>query len=109
VSYSDSDGCNSPGAVGEHDSVRIEVHVPRGSELDVSGVSAGITSRNVVGSQHLHTVSGNIDAQLGSGNNEVISVSGSIDLHASGRDGSLHVTSVSGDLSVTGAAGELEA
>ncbi|MGH8301864.1 MAG: DUF4097 family beta strand repeat-containing protein, partial [Steroidobacteraceae bacterium] len=109
VRYSDSDGCNSPGAVSEHDSVRIEVHVPRGSELEVSGVSAGINSRSVAGSQHLHSVSGNIDAQLGSGNDEVTSVSGSIDLHGSGQDGSLHVTSVSGDLSVTGAAGEIEA
>ena len=109
VVYNGSDGCNSPGASGEHTSVRLEVHVPRGSELDVSGVSAEITSRGVAGSQHLHTVSGDIDAELGSGNDEVTSVSGTINLKGSGQDGALHVSSVSGDLSVSNAAGELEA
>lgn len=109
VTYNGSSACNSPGGRGDHTSVRLEVHVPRGSELDVSGVSAGITSRGVVGSQHLHTVSGDIDADLGSGNDEAVSVSGNINLHGSGRDGALHVTSVSGDLSVANAAGQLEA
>lgn len=108
VIYSDSDGCNSRG-FGNHSPVDLEVHVPRGSELEVSGVSADITSHSVIGSQQLHTVSGNIDAELGSGNDEVTSVSGDIKLSGSGQDGALHVTSVSGDLSVTDAAGELEA
>jgi len=110
VVYNGSDGCNSPGGFGEgHSSVRLEVHVPRGSELDVSGVSADITSHDVVGSQRLHTVSGDIDADLGSGNDEVTSVSGTVSLHGSGHDGALHVTSVSGDLTITNAAGQLEA
>jgi Toastrack DUF4097 len=109
VTYSNSDSCSSPGGFGDHTSVRLEVHVPRGSELDVSGVSADITSTGVAGSQHLHTVSGDIDAQLGSGDDEAHSVSGTITLRGSGHDGTLSVTSVSGDLSVTNAAGELEA
>lgn len=109
VTYSNSNSCNSPGWSGEHTSVRLEVHVPRGSELDVSGVSANITSRGVTGSQHLHTVSGDIDAQLGSGDDEVGSVSGAVELHGSGQDGTLRVNSVSGDLTITNAAGELEA
>jgi hypothetical protein len=109
VVYNGSDGCNSPGGSGERSSVRLEVHVPRASELDVSGVSADITSRSVMGSQHLHTVSGDINAELGSGNDEVTSVSGTISLKGSGQDGALHVSSVSGDLSVTNVAGELEA
>lgn len=109
VTYNESNACNSSGWFGDHTSVRLEVHVPRGSELDVSGVSAGITSRGVVGSQHLHTVSGDIDADLGNGNDEAVSVSGDINLHGSGRDGALHVTSVSGNLSVANAAGQLEA
>lgn len=108
VIYSDSDGCNSHG-FGNHSSVDLQVHVPRGSDLEVSGVSAEITSRSVVGSQQLHTVSGDINAELGSGNDEVTSVSGDIKLSGSGQDGALHVTSVSGDLTVSNAAGELEA
>lgn len=108
VTYSDSHNCNSGGA-GDQGPVDLEVHVPRGSELDVSGVSAGITSRSVVGDQHLHTVSGDIDAELGSGDDEAASVSGTIKLRGNGQEGTLHVTTVSGDLGVTNVAGELEA
>jgi len=104
-----SKSCNAPGFFRSGGSVRIEVHVPRGSQLDVSGVSAEIISRDVTGSQHLHTVSGDIDAGLGSGDDDVNSVSGTVRLHGSGQDGTLNVNSVSGDLSVTGVAGELEA
>ncbi len=88
---------------------RLEVHVPRESELSASGVSADITSRGVMGAQHLQSVSGGIDAELGSGNNEVKSVSGEIHLKGSGSVGALHVTSVSGEVSASDIAGDLEA
>lgn len=88
---------------------RLEVYVPRDSEIDASGVSAGISSRGIAGVQHLHTVSGAIAAQLGSGNDVVKSVSGTITLHGSGQDGALRVATISGDLSVTNVAGELDA
>lgn len=109
VAYNDSSSCNSPGFFEGRSSVRLELHVPRGSELEVSGVSADITSTGIAGSQHLNTVSGDIDAELGSGDDEVNSVSGDINLHGSGEDGTLHVASVSGDLSVVNVAGELDA
>lgn len=110
VTYGNSNSCDSRGwSSGDGGSVRLEVHVPRDSELDVSGVNAGITSRGVAGAQRLHTVNGDIDAQLGSGDNEVSSVSGTVNLHGTGQDGTLHVSSVSGDLGVTNVAGELEA
>lgn len=109
VTYHDSDGCNSSGGFSGGGSVSLEVHVPRGSELEVSGVSADITSRGVSGAQQLHSVSGDVNADLGSGNDEVNSVSGTINLHGSGQDGTLHVGSVSGNLTVTNVAGELEA
>lgn len=109
VTYGDSNGCNSTGWSGETGSVRLEIQVPRQSELDVAAVSAAITSRSVSGTQRLHTVSGDIDAELGSGNDEVNSVSGTVSLHGSGEDGTLHVATVSGDLRATNVAGELEA
>jgi hypothetical protein len=110
VIYNQSDSCNSPGGFSQGGgAVRLEIRVPRGSELDVSGVNADIRSDGVSGTQHLHTVNGGIDAQLGSGTDEVTSVSGTIVLRGSGQDGALHVTSVSGDLNVTNVAGELEA
>lgn len=109
VTYGNSNGCDSQGWSGRGGSVDLEIHVPRGSELDVSGVSADITSDGMSGAQRLHTVSGDIDAQLGSGNDEVGSVSGTVTLHGSGQDGTLRAASVSGNLSVTNVAGELEA
>lgn len=109
VTYGNSNGCDSSGWSGDAGSVRLEVKVPRESQLDVSAVNADITSRGVAGTQRLHTVSGDIDAELGSGNDEVNSVSGTVDLHGSGQDGTLHAASVSGDLRVTNVAGELEA
>ncbi len=109
VGYGNSNGCDSSGWSGDKGSVRLEIQVPQGSQLDISGVSADIASRGVSGTQRLHTVSGDIDAELGSGDDDVNSVSGTVNLHGSGQDGTLHVASVSGDVSVTGVAGELEA
>jgi hypothetical protein len=109
VTYGNSNGCDSSGWSGDAGSVRLEVYVPRESQLDVSAVSANVTSRGVSGTQRLHTVSGDIDAELGSGNDEVNTVSGTVHLHGSGQDGTLHAASVSGDLRVTNVAGELEA
>lgn len=110
VSYSDSNDCNGHGGgFSERVSVSLEVHVPRGSELDVSAVSADIKSHGVSGRQQLHSVSGDIDADLGSGDDDVNSVSGTISLRGSGQDGSLHVGNVSGDVIVKNTAGEFEA
>lgn len=110
VTYGNSNGCDSSGWGGnDSGSVRLEVQVPQGSQLDVSGVSADIRSKGVSGTQRLHTVSGDINADLGSGNDEVNSVSGTVDIRGSGQDGTLHAGSVSGDLRVTNVAGELEA
>ncbi len=104
-----SGSCDSPGGFSEEHSVRLELHVPGGSEIRASGVSASITSRGIGGTQRLHTVSGDIDADLGSGNDDVKSVSGNIRLHGSGQDGTLLVSTVSGDLSVKNVAGDLQA
>lgn len=109
VSYGESNGCNSTGWSGDHGSVRLEIQVPRQSQLDVSAVSADINSRSVSGTQRLQTVSGDINAELGSGDDEVNSVSGTVTLQGSGQDGTLHAASVSGDLRVMNVAGELEA
>lgn len=90
--------------------VRLEVHVPRESEVNASGVSADITSHSVAGAQHLQSVSGAIEAELGSGANEVKSVSGSIHLTGTGaHSASLHVESVSGEVRIANLTGDLEA
>ncbi len=101
--------CSSRGVSTRAGAARLEVRVPRNSEIHAAGVSAGIRSRGIAGAQRLHTVSGDIDAELGSGNDDINSVSGSITLRGTGEDGTLRVANVSGDVSVTHIAGEFEA
>ncbi len=88
---------------------QLIVYVPRDSEVDVSGVSAGITSRAVAGMQRLKSVSGGIDATLLSGDDVVKSVTGNIELRGNGTNGRLRVSTVSGDLRAAGIAGALDA
>ncbi len=104
-----AESCSWWSSSGRAHPARLEIDVPRDSEVEASGVSAGISSRGIAGVQHLHTVSGPINAQLGSGDDVVKSVSGTISLHGSGQDGALRVATISGDLSATNVAGELDA
>jgi DUF4097 and DUF4098 domain-containing protein YvlB len=86
----------------------LTVRVPQGSELEVSAVSATVSSRGVLGAQHLHSVSGNISAQTAA-DIEVKTVSGNTSLQGVPQPHDYRVGSVSGDVRITGAAGDLEA
>ena len=96
-----------------HDWGREETHlrvqVPKDSSLEVSGVSASVTSAGVLGAQRLKTVSGDITAEIGGPDIEVKSVSGSLKLRGKGQPAKLHISTVSGDLELKHAAGDLEA
>jgi DUF4097 and DUF4098 domain-containing protein YvlB len=86
----------------------LEIQVPRGSSLDVSAVSADISSKGVLGTQRLKTVSGEITAEVSGEDSEVRSVSGDITVHGNGKPTSLRVSSVSGSLDLTNGAGKLD-
>ncbi len=86
----------------------IEVLVPKMSTLDVTTTSADMSSRGVLGSQRLHTTSGEITAEISASDSEVRSVSGDLTLRGSGKPISLRVSSVSGSLDLTNGAGKLE-
>ncbi len=88
---------------------RLQVWVPRSSEIDVSAVSARVSSKGVLGVQRLESVSGDITADLSGADAEVKTVNGEIRLHGSGQSGHLEVHTVSGDLRLEGAAGDLDA
>lgn len=92
-----------------HDETHLRVQVPRDSSLEVSGVSANVTSNGVLGAQRLKSVSGDIVAEIGGADIEVKSVSGSLKLRGRGQPAKLHVSTVSGDLELKHAAGDLEA
>ncbi len=92
-----------------HGETHLRVQVPKDSEVDVSAVSADVTSSGVLGAQRLKTVSGDIAAEIGPADIEVKSVSGSLKLRGKGQPAKLHISTVSGDLELKHAAGDLEA
>jgi DUF4097 and DUF4098 domain-containing protein YvlB len=92
-----------------HDgSADIEVSVPRNSRVEVSAVSADVSSRGVLGTQRLKSVSGEITADIAGDESEVRSVSGDVTVRGSGKPMRLRVSSVSGNLDLTNAAGSLD-
>ena len=94
---------------GDGGNADLHLQVPRGSELGVSTVSAEVKSTGVQGEQRLQTVSGRIEAQIGTASVEAKTVSGSIQLTGAGEPASVRVNSVSGDVSLEHGAGSLEA
>ncbi|HEX6398518.1 MAG TPA: DUF4097 family beta strand repeat-containing protein, partial [Steroidobacteraceae bacterium] len=86
----------------------LEVQVPRGSMVEVSAVSADISSKGVLGTQRLKTVSGEITAEVSGDDSEMRSVSGDITVHGGGKPTTLRVSSVSGSLDLTNGAGKLD-
>ena len=86
----------------------IEVSVPRNSTVEVSAVSADVSSRGVLGTQRLKSVSGEITADIAADESEVRSVSGDVTVRGNGKPMRLRVASVSGSLDLTNAAGSLD-
>jgi len=98
-----------PRHANQQSQVDMHVKIPRDSELDVSAVSADVTSQGVQGMQRLNAVSGNITAELQGADLELKTVSGDVKLKGHSRPARLHVTTVSGDVHLDHGAGELEA
>jgi DUF4097 and DUF4098 domain-containing protein YvlB len=94
------------GGGGEAD---LDIKVPRGSELDVTSVSADVISTGMSGVQRLKTVSGSIKADIAQADVEAKTVSGEVVLRGSGKPGELHATSISGGIRLEHGAGDLEA
>jgi DUF4097 and DUF4098 domain-containing protein YvlB len=85
----------------------IEVQVPKGSSVEVSAVSADVSSRGVLGTQRLKSVSGEVTADIAGDESEASSVSGDVTVRGNGRPMSLRATSVSGSLDLSNLAGKL--
>ena len=86
----------------------IEVSVPRNSSVEVSAVSADVSSRGVLGTQRLKTVSGELTADIAGDESEARSVSGDVTVRGNGKPLRLRVSSVSGSLDLTNMAGSLD-
>ena len=86
----------------------LVIRVPRGSTLNVGGVSIDIEVSGVRGSQRLSTVSGDVESQVFEADVDVETVSGDINLHGDEKGARAKLTSVSGDVEVRELGGEIE-
>lgn len=87
----------------------LRIKVPRGSEVDVTTVSADIDSTGVTGQQRLKTVSGSIKGDFSQSDVEAKTVSGSVSLRGDAKTTGLHLQTISGNIRVDRAAGDVEA
>lgn len=90
---------------GHHDAT-LSVHVPRGSSLSASLVSADLSVRDIQGNQELQTVSGNVTTAAAH-DVRIHTVSGDIHLTAGADSRLLELGTVSGDLDVEGGRGDI--
>ncbi|MEJ1960494.1 MAG: DUF4097 family beta strand repeat-containing protein [Gammaproteobacteria bacterium] len=85
----------------------LEIHVPEQSDLDVSAVSADVTTSRLAGPQRLTTVSGDIRADFAK-DIEGKTVSGDLRLTGKSQEGDVRISSVSGDVFLERAGGDVE-
>jgi len=98
-----------PHASGHGGEARLQVHIPKDSELDVSAVSADVITSGVLGVQRLSAVSGDVTAELAGADVELKTVSGSVRLKGHGQAARLRVSTVSGDVHLEQGGGDIEA
>jgi DUF4097 and DUF4098 domain-containing protein YvlB len=85
----------------------LQVRVPEGSSVNVSGVSADIAVDDVRGDLRLSVVSGDITAQGFAGDIEIETVSGDVDAEGSGQESDARFNTVSGDIDVQNVSGAI--
>jgi len=97
--------------VGSHShggEAQLHVQVPKGSEVNVSAVSADVTSQGVLGIQRLNAISGDVTAEIAGSDIEARTVSGDIRLKGRGQPARLRASTVSGDVHLEHGAGDFE-
>jgi DUF4097 and DUF4098 domain-containing protein YvlB len=90
----------------------LRIRVPRDSDLDISGVSADVSTSDVEGALQLKTVSGEVKADVFQKNTEIKTVSGDVVLRGRGKEAGaagIHVSTISGNIRIDRAGGDVEA
>jgi Toastrack DUF4097 len=98
-----------PHASGHDGNARLQVKIPKDSELNVSAVSADVSTSAVLGVQRISAVSGDISAELAGADVELKAVSGDLRVKGHGQPARLQLSTVSGDVRLEHGAGDLEA
>jgi len=87
---------------------RLQVKIPKESELDVSAMSAHVSTSSVLVIQRLITVSGNVTAEIAGADVELKTVSGTVQVKGRGQPARLRASTVSGDLHLQHGGGDIE-
>ena len=87
----------------------VDVHVPKGSEVNATAVSADLTTTQLTGRQRLQTVSGELRADVGGDRFEAKTVSGDMRLRGNAKPSEMRVSSVSGTITLDRGAGDVDA
>ena len=87
----------------------LRIRVPKGSSIDVSGVSTDIEVEGVQGEQELNSVSGDIETQIFAADVDAQTVSGDVDVEGTNKVADANLESVSGDITADGLSGEIRA
>jgi DUF4097 and DUF4098 domain-containing protein YvlB len=91
-----------------HGQARLQVKIPKDSELDVSAVNADVGTSGVLGVQRINAVSGKITAEIAAADVELKTVSGSVQVKGHGQPARLRASTVSGDVHLEHAGGDIE-
>jgi hypothetical protein len=97
-----------PHGFGHGGEARLQVKIPKDSELDVSAVSADVSTSGVLGVQRLSAVSGDIKAEIAAADVELKTVSGNLQVKGRGQPARLRASTVSGDLHLEHGGGDIE-
>jgi hypothetical protein len=97
-----------PGVSAHHAEAHLRIKIPKGSELDVSAVSANVMTDSVLGIQRLTAVSGDMSAETAGSLVELKTVSGDVRVKGHGQAAPLRITTVSGDVKLEHGGGDFE-
>lgn len=86
----------------------LTIHVPGGSRLETSTVSADQRVQGISGAVELSAVSGDLNATLASPDVQIKTVSGDLNLTGHGKPAKWQITTVSGDVILARGAGSME-
>jgi len=90
-------------------SSELVIRVPKGSSIDVSGVSSDIEVEGVQGEQELNSVSGDIETEIFAADVDAETVSGDVDVEGTNKVAEASLATVSGDITADGLSGEIRA
>lgn len=87
---------------------RLQIQIPKDSELHLATVSADAAVDGVLGVQRVNAVSGDVSTEIAGSDLELKTVSGDVKIRGHGQSARLRVTTVSGDVHLEHGAGDLE-